>query len=377
MGTYHFSCFAEVELLRRFHFPLLYQFLLPYRDYLCGKHDLRWTDHPDTFPYRQLASLFASPDTAMPDMLRSGLFFIDALSTQEGARKLAETLHQNGQLPTFPLNYHNCALYAWQVDPGLLQWVHTHLITTKNKVAEQVFSERPCYPDDSKERLIAWEDDLNAWMDWPDKRYGIQIMVYRRKQAVEFHLRYGELECLQSKSMTRRTVHRPERIDVLCCIPQERQVEIRSETAEDNRLHCFLFGKHCCNDSHYFNLGNTKEHYTLEPLRERGQNALICRDITGLNRVCLHELQVEQKTIKQRRQVFKAKKCLFEEYGTLDRFIGPKLNLIQASFWVYVSSLQTPQTLKIYAPGLFHFPRGMGFDEEIILWAKKRTFVQF
>ncbi len=81
MSKNPFKRFSNIALLRRFDFDLLYQFLLPFRDYLCSKHDIRWTDNLLMFPYQDLQKILANPDDEMPELLKSGLFFIDELST--------------------------------------------------------------------------------------------------------------------------------------------------------------------------------------------------------------------------------------------------------------------------------------------------------
>ena len=142
MGTYYFPRFADVKLLRQFNFPLLYQFLSPYRDYLCDRHELRWTDDPDTFPFHRLAKILAASDDEMPDMLCSGLFFINALSEPKGTKRVIETLYQEGQLPSFPLSRNDCTLYGWLTAPGLVEELHTVEAADASREHWKCF--RPC-----------------------------------------------------------------------------------------------------------------------------------------------------------------------------------------------------------------------------------------
>ena len=375
-----YSLFADAASLRRFSFPLLHQFLLPYRDYLCEKYDFRWADQAERFPFEHLAGILGAPRPQMPDMLRNGLFFINALSAPKEMAKVAEALQYQGQLPPRPLPLRDSTLYAWLADPGILQWVHTHFITEKNNIIELFFSNGSSYPDDSKERLSAWEDELNGWGETFKKNFGVQVMAYHRNHTVEFHLRYGELErkenVARSKSTTSRAVHRPQRIDILLCIPHEKRLEIRSKVPLDTRLHCFLFGKHCFGNPNYYPLQDAARYYTLAPLRERGRESLICRDINGMERVCLWEVQAENSK-RNSVEVFRAKKnCIFDEHKTLDSVVDMQLNLIQASFLVYLSDANKPVLLRIDIPNHLFFPIGLGYDR-IETWAKRRTFARF
>jgi len=200
MGSNHFSYFADVEKLRRLSFPLLFQFLSPYRDYFCDKHGLRWTDNPGKFPYRQLVGILASPDAEMPDMLRSGLFFINGLSNTEGTKYLAEALRQDGLLPDSPLSCRDCVIYGWLVSPGLMQEQHAIEAANTSQETECFFCAKQSHPDLSRERIIALEDAVNSWLD-PPKGYGYQLVYHCRNRAVGFHFRYGELGHGDSNSL--------------------------------------------------------------------------------------------------------------------------------------------------------------------------------
>lgn len=382
-SRYFFPLFSDVRQLHRFHFPIFRKFLFPYQDYLWERHGLQLTNNPDTFPFRPLVGVLALPDDEMPDTLCSGLFFINALSTPEGMEKVGETLDFQLLLPNFPLTHYDSAVYAWTTDPKILQGVHTQILLTNNEWSERIACERDASPDLSRKSLTTLEDKLNAWKETTDPRQGIQLVYYERNNAIEFHLRHGELarpdSSTTSRSQTKRTVHRPTRIDLLVLDPNERLLQIHSNSVDVKGEYCFLFGKYCFGNPNHFKFSNSTGYYTLDPLWEQGRNALICSDVQGLNRIRLWELHAEcyDQGQSQCMQVFKAKsKCLFEEKGSLDRFVDKEAKLVLASFLVDVAGHEKPQYLNIYTPNLLRFKRGSGFDEPITNWIRKRTFAR-
>ncbi|MDR1492019.1 MAG: hypothetical protein LBT05_04780 [Planctomycetaceae bacterium] len=377
MAKQQYKQFSNLSLLRRFNFELLLQFLAPYRDYLCSKDGFQWTENLLTFPYQKLMRILAVPDDDMPEMLHNGLFFIDELSTPKGIETILARLKDENLLPP-DLSREDIVLYAWLVDPKILQSTHSEFAGFRVKKTEHCFSRKPLYPDVSQERLIALEDDLNDWFDSINKGRGVQVMVYERGGTIWFHLRRGELlknDCdLKNNGQIKRIVYRPERYDVVGYTPCDCEFEIHSETKREKNIYCKLFGKHLFNDENFILSGDKSTRYTLSPLKERGRDALACGDVDGMDWARLTELQAMIPGKEKYREVYKSENGLFEDWGTLAPQANKNYSFVLASFLLRFTDLIRPKTLTICTPNVAIFERGVQSDM-IMKWLKTRGFI--
>jgi hypothetical protein len=140
MSKHQYKHFSDISLLRRFNFDLLYQFLLPFKDYLCEKRHLFWTDNLFDFPYQELTLIFSVLEEDMPELLHNGLFFINELSSPKVAEKLLTKLRNENLLPHRNFTNEDLALYTWINDPTILQELHSELIGFRCKKTESYFS---------------------------------------------------------------------------------------------------------------------------------------------------------------------------------------------------------------------------------------------
>jgi hypothetical protein len=192
MATIQFKRFSDIALLRRFNFDLLYQFLLPYQDYLCGKHNFRWTDNLLMFPYQDLVGILSEPDDDMPELLHNSLFFIDEFSTAKGTELILQQFREDEISIPKTVAREDLALYTWMLDRKILQAVHPQLAALRPKRFERCYCLQSAWPDLSKERIMALEDDLNDWFDSLNKGRGVQVIYYVQDGTISFHLRHGE-----------------------------------------------------------------------------------------------------------------------------------------------------------------------------------------
>jgi hypothetical protein len=378
MSKLQYKHFSNISLLRRFNFDLLYQFLLPFKDYLCSKHHFQWTDNLSQFPYQELIPIFTVLDDEIPEMLHNGLFFINELSSPKAAETLITKLKKADLFPHQNLSQEDAALYTWLVAPSMLQELHSELAGFRLKKTESCFSIKSAYPDLSREKLIALEDDLNDWFDSLNKGRGVQVMVYERGDTIWFHLRHGELfrrDCaLKNNGQTKRIVYRQERYDIIGYTPNDCEFEIHSDTKREKKLYCQLFGKHLFDNDNFIPCDNNITRYTLNPLITRGRDALTCSDIEGLDRICLTELQAKKPVRSKYTETYKSEKDLFNDWGTLDIKVNQTYLLIRASFQVYFTGIIDPKKLTICTPNVTILDR----DTErtlIMNWLRRRGFI--
>ena len=380
MSAHYFRRFSDAAQLRRFNFDLFYQFLSPFRDYLCDQHGFQWTDNLLKFPYHDLANILSEPDGEVPELFLNGLFFIDELSNPKGTELLLYQLHEADIPVDRSVAREDLALYAWLRDPTILQSVHPELAALRPKRFEKYYCAYPVCPDLSRERLITLEDALNDWFDSLHKGRGVQVMPYQRNGTILLHLRHGELlkrdTALENNGMTRRVVYRPERYDYLDYTPNECLLNIHSSTKRKSTIYRRLFGKFCFNDENLFFSGDDRCLFTLEPIRDRGRDALACRDIDGLEWVRLKELQTVVRSIGNNSyEIFKSDRCLFDDWATSGPRYVQSAEFIRATFLIQVTGLVRARSLVICLPGTTIYDRGREIDRLFGLWMKNRRFV--
>jgi hypothetical protein len=379
MSIHLYNHFSTISSLRRFNFDLLYQFLLPYKDYLCSQHHFRWTDNLLQFPYQDLANILAEPDDEMPELLHNGIFFIDELSTSQAEDFIVQQLKDDDHAIPSWVNTANLALYSWLLNPGILQAVHPQLAALRPRRFEKSYSARSALPDLSKERIIALEDELNNWFDSLNKGRGVQVMHYQRNGIISFQLRHGELYkrdiALKNNGQTKRIVYRPKRYDFLDYTPDECQLKIHSDTKRENKVYRHLIGKYCFDDENFFLVGDRKNRYTLEPIRDIGREALICRDIDGLEWVHLKELHTKIPEQDHYYEVFKSSNhCLFDDWDTIGKRYRDTAEFVRATFLIQVAGLPRARSLTICLPDITIYERRLEVDRLFVAWMKKRLF---
>jgi hypothetical protein len=379
MATNQFKRFANVALLRRFNFDLLHQFLLPFRDYLYDKYGFRWTDNFLMFPYQDLVSILSEPDEDTPEMLHNGLFFIDELSTPKGTDALfAKLRYEEHPIPDF-LAREDLALYTWMVDHTIVQSVHTEQAEYQRRRFETFYGRKEAWPDLSKERIVALEDALNNWFDSLKKGRGVQVMVYMRSGgAVSFHLRHGEIlkrDCaLKNNGMTSRVVYRPERYDFASYIPSECKLEIHADSQREMKTYQKMFGLFLFGDENFFVGNDGTKRYTLDPIRERGRDALICSDVDGLEWTRLKELHTRIPGRTNYNEVFKSEHCLFDEWDKVGRRYQETAEFYRATFQIQVVGMSRARSLTVCLPNVTIFDRGSEIDRIFMQWLKNRKF---
>jgi hypothetical protein len=378
MSTHHYKHFSNINSLRRFNFELLYQFLSPFKDYLCSRHDFQWTDSLLQFPYRELSVILAEPDEEMPELLHNGIFFIDELSTPQASELVIQQLKEEDHSIPSAMTQDNLALYAWLLDPEILQAIHPQMAALRPRRFEKSYSIRSALPDLSQERIIMLEDELNNWFDSLHKGRGVQVMPYQRNDMFSFHLRHGELmqrkTAMKNNGRTTRVVYRPERYDFLDYTPSECMLKIHADTKRDKKEFRRLIGKYCFNDENFFLVGDGKYHYTLDPLRDFGRESLTCRDIEGLEWAHLKELHTQIPEQKSYYEVFKSEGCLFDDWASIGVRYRPSAKFVRATFLIQMTNFPRPRSLTICLPDVTIYEHRSEVERLLGAWMKNRKF---
>lgn len=377
MASYYFPRFSDAELLRQFSFPLFYQFLLPYREFLCSQYDIHLTDNSRKFPYQQLVGALALPDRRTPEPLLSALFYINALSTSAGTRRLATILKHHDRSPDFPLGDESYALYASLIDTEFLRSAHAELAIDESLETEMFYAKRSLSPDLSRQRLMTLEDEVNGWYDLKNKSEGIQLICCCTNMMAYFQLRFGKAFRRKDASLgneTNRDVSRPEHYVFLNCDILSGTLTISSKKLNDAHILAALFGRHLCGDANSFFRDEANPHYTLDPLREHGPDILICSDVDRLSHVALAEVDIILPGNHE--QTLRSKTCLFNDWKFFAAQLEACQTVRQATFLMHIAGLGVPRRLTICTPRLSIFRRSDGVDQVYFQWLRNRKITK-
>jgi hypothetical protein len=200
----------------------------------------------------------------------------------------------------------------------------------------------------------------------------VAVLVYPREDEVWFLVRHGEAyrrdESLEGR--TAATVcYRPAKYDVVVFDRRTHELRLNGWAPWQRRLYRTQFGLYLFDDADRF---REIPRYTLEPLREDEENALVCFDVEGLEWVRLRQLEVALGDDFGYSDLHKAHD-LFAYWRFHGRTLPKKGQLVWAKFDVKFADGSRPRSVEIRAPYQAKFKRD---DDSALVerWLSLRGF---
>lgn len=145
---------------------------------------------------------------------------------------------------------------------------------------------------------------------------------------------------------------------------------MNAETKGEKELYRTKFGQHFFGGSDFF---NGKSKFTLDPLREVGEDSLLCDDIDGMDWVRLKEYQIFRGGSQKEVEIRKAED-IFASLNERERSFSQGGPITRASFLIKFTDSKNARTLKISSGNRAQFKRDD--DAEIIeQWMTNRGFI--
>jgi hypothetical protein len=165
------------------------------------------------------------------------------------------------------------------------------------------------------------------------------------------------------------TFFRPERTDVVIYDLVNNELRVNAGSLAELKLYRARFGQHLFSDEAKFVYA---EKYTLEPLKE-GEGALSCRDIAGMEQVCLREIEYEWPGGLDHFERHKADDA-FQALALLHRSIEREADIRMAKFAVKFEGERRARTVTIRPRNRAEYGRG---EQALIIeeWLRARGFV--
>src|ERR1043166_2861725 len=295
-----FKRFNKPHVLKKIGRDLLTQFFDRFKTELEGNGlALPPPEIPDDEYFDALSRLLFAPES-LPDLLNEALFAIDEMATARGQQAL-EIAARSAERP---LNFQpgssreDIALQVWLTAPELLASAHNaqrlrRLTAFQYAGARIPLAQPAAFKPPGPGVLKALSRGLDSWFG--NNQRGEQtarVEPHFMDGEYWFLVRHGDTFTRAPKVDRQRTevLHfRPERDDVIVYNPEHDEIRINARTKGERDLYIEQFGLHLRGSADYFSARDT---YTLEPLRSEGLESLDARDIDGISKIVLCELEV-------------------------------------------------------------------------------------
>lgn len=381
MPAYSLNRFSNPETLRQIAPEHLLSLLVPHTAFFAERGvSLPEAAAQGAFDYEGLMGVFMTADERMPKPLREALFFINEMATHEGMACLLDEVEQRddlrvaGQPAPSPADV---AVQVWLQDREVLERKHAEQFLWDRRTFEyyQTVAEPvPEFREPAAAVIGALTEELNDWFEKKRRGRSSRVFMYIRPDGVWFLVRHGDPfkreGAIGENGESTGVYYWPEKFDVLVYNTVLGEVRMNARTKGERKLYRQALGRHLFGDAGFFP-GEAK--YTLEPLRELGEPALVCTDVDGMESVILTEIHFMWGGSYGEQEIRRADD-VFGAYRTREASMPTKPRIIKASFRVTFSDSDTPRTVTIKPPNVAKYTRDA--DGVVVeRWLELRGFV--
>jgi hypothetical protein len=371
MASLHTSAFTRPALLERVEPALLQRFLRPHRSFLAARgFSLETTPDLDA-----LAGILMDPGPDCPRTLLDALFCIGEMSLPAAADALQNRAERSGVVLKDEETPLELALRVWMTDPEALLNAHAERAMLKVR-SFQYFSsleeDEPPLPTEGA--LSALERSLDIWFEAKGRGRGTRVHAYPRGSEIWFLVRRGDLfrREVALEAGERRTLgFRPEKYDVVVFNQLTNELGINAKTPAIRDCYRKQFGFHLFGRDNQF---GGAEKYTLEPLRELGEQALNVLDVPGIRWVRLTELRY-LKDGPEPAVMTCASEDVFAHMRSTGGPIQPEWMLKRATFKVRFDDNPTPRSVTVKPSNVALYSRDADATA-VEEWLTRRGFIQ-
>lgn len=368
--------FLNPESLKRISAANLTALLLPHQEYLAGRGvQIPATDGAEV-DYEALVEVLVQPDGAMPRELMDSLYYIHEMTKPEAMLELLEAAPDG--LFDFPEGVEptpaDVAVQAWLKNRDLLERKHSEQFLVRPKsfaFYQGKLGTAEATPQITDEMRLQLQDALDNWFDAHKRGRGCRVFVHVRGDEIWFLVRHGEpfrREGAIEDGKSSSVYYRPEKFDVIIYGAEFDGLSVNASTKAEKQLYREAFGEHVFGNGNYFGFGGR---YALAPLRERGEDALDCSSISGIQWIRLKEVEISHGN------------GVTVNYSAPDLFAALKEqiveildsgNITKAGFAVKFADSKVPRSVSIWQPSRASYMR----DEDRLLveaWMRNQQFL--
>jgi hypothetical protein len=383
MATFTLRRFSCPETLKAIRPARLLAFLTPHRRFFLSRGlTLPQPRSDGELDYEELARVFMTPDVKTPKDLIDALYLVDEMATPEGMDALlAEAKQQKLRLAAgSDHSPADIAVQIWLLDKDILERKHAEHFAREALAKVRSFesfqtkqSRVPKFKRPTDKQLRAMAKDLDDWFEEKKRGRGSRVLLFEKDDGIWFLVRHGEpfkreesIDGIKASSV----YYRPLKYDVLVYSPQIGELRINARSKGEKQLYRAEFGKHLFGDEDIF---PGTEKYTLDPLRDLGEDSLAPGNIEGIDWIKLRDVQflfggtpweVVTRKSDDYFALLKSRNKSFPEGG----------RIIRATFQVKFSDAKTPRSVVIKPSNIAQFTRD---DDSVLVekWLEARGFI--
>lgn len=327
----------------------------------------------------KLSEILNVADAGMPETLYEALYYIHEMACAEGMSALLDAfnLQQLGLTDTAGCTYADVAVRAWLADRNLLKRKHAEMRITRRRAYHYFFTDQTRLlipPDAIDPKLDAMKASLKV-----EFKHGLagdhcMIFPFWRDDGLWLMIRHGDpfKRDLQEKDGEPSIiVYRPLKYDVAVINLAQTEVRINAQPTRRVGVYRAELGQHLFDSEGYF---CRTDKYTLEPLRVRGQRALLCPEVNEIDRIRLTAIDYLWGGPEGEIETRKASD-VFAAYERRGRSIPKRAQISRAIFEVKFKKVTRPRTVTLDIPNKVGLTQD-GDAPLIEKWLRLRGFMR-
>lgn len=230
--------------------------------------------------------------------------------------------------------YADLAIQVWMQDRRVIERIHAEQFLLRPRSFEYYKTTNNPVPDfvePDAETIHRLESDLDEWFAKKRRGRTSKVFVYVKPDFVWFLVRHGEpftRESIIKEGESDSVYFQPEKFDVIVYNPQNGEIRMNARSKGEKELYRTKLGHHFFGDSDFF---DSKSKFSLDPLRDDGEDAILCDDINGMDWVRLKEIQIFRGGSHKETEIRKAED-LYASLRERDRPFPNGGRLSKASF---------------------------------------------
>lgn len=242
----------------------------------------------------RLALVLAAPSEQMPAHLMADLFYWDEVAQMAQMEDLNEIAEKHGIDFSDEVTIEEAALLVRLDAPNDLEDLHAvyhaHGLLRKKKRFLSYFAtvaNLPKWRKPTQKMLARFAQDMDRWYAGQKKGRGTRVSVIDKMDAAWFVVRHGgtfKRENAVENGKPTIVFYRPEAYDLLIYYYLQGELAIYNDgdSKKERRAYCLNLGKNLFRNAAFFEQHDAQK-FSLAPLREKGQAAMDCDGVDGVN----------------------------------------------------------------------------------------------
>ena len=363
MSNYNPRTFNSLGLLRSIPAALLHRFFTPYRAYLVSQK-FEWPADPESLDHKVLHETLLKPDGPTPDKsLADAMFIVHEMADDAGVSALVDAIRETD--PAFTKNMDvEAAVFVierWLLDPVLVENTNARRYARENRSFRSYRTQLDLPEGRLDDATLAeFRDEIAERLAPFYPRESIKLYQFPEKgsKSIRFLVRHGGplvregIVKADAPGESDSTLFRREVFDVIVYDPENDEVRV-SGKKRDAELYTRACGVHFVANEDAF---PDTDKYTLEPLINKGEQALACAHVVGLREITLIELDVYLGGTLSESIVYRSDNLFQSDRLRTDAF-HPGRIMQAATFEVAFTNARHTRTVKIETPNKANLKR--------------------